>query len=340
MGYKITFASLTDVAGFMRFMHDVWRSDHILSKHRDLLLYDFQEGERLNIAIAKDDNDRIVGAFGFMKYSQSEIPDLSGSIWKVSSDIKEPMLGLKLREYVIKNIPHRYFAAPGTNVETKPIYEVLNMNWHRLDHYYILNRNLNSYKIATVSDSVNTSMHDDFLNKWDISVKLAGSASELKVFPFEKYSNIAPYKDYSYLKKRFFEHPIYKYDVYLVSENDVPLNIVVCRTASHLDASVYRMVDYYGPESTLIRIVPHIYNKSVDCRYEYLDFVCSGFNERIIFESGFSKLNIEEEDVIIPNYFEPFLKQNKPIYAVSDKSKSLQFRMCKADGDQDRPNII
>ena len=50
---------------------------------------------------------------------------------------------------------------------------------------------------------------------------------------------------------------------------------------------------------------------------------------------GFVKKGLSD---IVPNYFEPFLKQNINIdYAFKSKSPYVIF---KGDSDQDRPNLI
>ena len=147
MSIVLSQATIEDTRGLMEFMDKVWKKDHILSKDKELFLYEFQEENYLNIIIAKDEKESIVGIFGFIKYNSSSLPDIAGSLWKVDPNIKEPLLGLRLREYFVKNIPHRFFAAPGAGLQTKPIYKVLKMNWHRMKQYYIVNDTLSSFKV-------------------------------------------------------------------------------------------------------------------------------------------------------------------------------------------------
>jgi hypothetical protein len=46
-----------------------------------------------------------------------------------------------------------------------------------------------------------------------------------------------------------------------------------------------------------------------------------------------------EKDIIIPHYFEPFLKKNISLdYAYINKTEE-SYTLFKADGDQDRPNL-
>ena len=69
-------------------------------------------------------------------------------------------------------------------------------------------------------------------------------------------------------------------------------------------------------------------------QYEYVDFYTLGFNEKYIESAGFRK---REENCcnIIPNYFEPFERENVDIWVQYDNENTVFF---KADGDQDRCN--
>ena len=74
--------------------------------------------------------------------------------------------------------------------------------------------------------------------------------------------------------------------------------------------------------------------------YEYIDFVEVGLDKECLINAGFINRK-EYENVIVPNYFEPFVQENIDLdYAyktVVNDSRTIFF---KADADQDRPNII
>ena len=54
--------------------------------------------------------------------------------------------------------------------------------------------------------------------------------------------------------------------------------------------------------------------------------------------AGF-KLLEDFTEVIIPNYFEPVINENKDILFAYKKNENIKFNIYKGD-DQDRPNII
>ena len=66
--------------------------------------------------------------------------------------------------------------------------------------------------------------------------------------------------------------------------------------------------------------------------------VLFGFNEKILNKAGFRKINLESSEIIAPNYFSPFVRKNIKINFMADTKEIEKLRICKADGDQARPN--
>ena len=52
-----------------------------------------------------------------------------------------------------------------------------------------------------------------------------------------------------------------------------------------------------------------------------------------------SKIDLNQEEIIVPNYFEPFEKKNVKL-EIAYKSKSDNYVAFKGDSDQDRPNVL
>lgn len=332
----IRFATPDDTTRLMAFMHRHWRADHILSRNEALFRYDFQDGDRLNLAIATK-GDEIVGLFGFMKYNSLDLPDLAGSLWKVREDIGEPMLGLRLRRFVIANVPHRYFAAPGAGLQTRAIYRLIDMEWIAMEQYFIVNPDVTRRTLARVGNAETT--HPTMQDHADIEFIEVCDAHELTGFPFASHQQIGPYKDWDYVSRRFFEHPINDYRVFHVAQGGEPVNIVVCREAVHDGASALRVVDFYGDEQHMPAIAAALSDVMRNDGHEYVDFVCSGFTGQVMADAGWHRLDFDHDDVIIPNYFEPFVQSNVRVYGVADRDADIKPRLCRADGDQDRPNF-
>jgi len=330
---KISIAKLEDTKSVMIFMNNVWKKDHILSRNKELFLHEFQNKEKLNMVIAKDSTSTIVGIFGFMYYNSYDTPDVAGSLWKIDEKVKEPLLGFKLREYFKKNIQHNFFAAPGANLQTKPIYKFLKINWNKMEHYYLANSKLGKFFIAK-----NPLIKKIPTLRSNAIIKQVDNINEIKDFNFLENKKVVPRKDLNYVKNKFFYHPIHKYDIYILKSNNLIKNIFICRTLSTPSSSVYRIVDFYGDLEYIHEIVQFLKLYIMDYNHEYFDFVCFGLNEELLLQAGLNKLDFDDEETIIPNLFEPFVQKNSPIYCVSDKT-DLEFRQFKADGDQDRPNL-
>jgi uncharacterized pyridoxamine 5'-phosphate oxidase family protein len=332
MSIHISQATINDTPAIMNFMDKIWKKGHILSHNKELFLYDFCQNDLLNIIIAKDEQMKVVGIFGFIKYNNLDIPDIAGSLWKVDPNTKEPFLGMKLRKYFMQNIKQDFFAAPGAGIQTKPIYKALDMNFLIMDHFYIANNNIKQFKLLKnpVVNQINTIDCDN------IHIKKANSIEDIKSYKFNK--NIVPLKDLHYINKRYFSHPIYIYDIYYLTSSNVIKNIFICRTASHDNQSAYRIVDFFGELDYIKYIVAYLYEYIKQQDIEYIDFVSFGYDKTKLIEAGFAKLDLEDDNIIVPNHFEPFVQKNIPIYLVSNKTDKI-FRQHKADGDQERPNL-
>jgi len=331
MSIQISQARLNETDAIMQFINDYWKEGHILSKNKELFLYDFRDQDKLNLIIAKK-NKEIIGFFGYMKYNFLDNPDIAGSLWKVREDIHAPFLGIQMREYFKKTVKHHFFAAPGAGLQTKPIYRAINMNWNRMEHYYFVNDTLKKFKI------LKNPIKKSFIVSKPTKVQIckAQNIDDLSTYKFDK--NIVPLKDLQYINKRFFQHPIYKYDIYYVTLHGEIKNIFILRIAKANNSLAYRIVDFYGNLNFISDIRTFLYQYIVDNFIEYVDFINYGYEKNKLLSAGFSLLDFENTEIIVPNYFEPFVQINVPIYCVSNKTDKI-FRQHKADGDQDRPNF-
>jgi hypothetical protein len=365
MMHEIIFdiASLRDAPAIMSFMDQHWKRGHVLSWSENLLLRDFQDRQhpnRLNFGLAKHENGDLLGIFGFMFYNERAVPDMAGSLWKVteSAQAQYPMLGIQLRNFVMQTICHRFFAAPGAGLQTKPIYHLLRMHWHRMNHYYRVNHSLPSHKLVKGLCEPQEAICGDVSRVVLRKIEKHEAEQLLSMYDFDGHSDYVPFKDKSYILHRYFNYPFYTYDVYLVEVNlpsfdnengRVFPNLVVCRRAFAIfeqgesvekvetTGSAYRIVDFLGREEYLPDVLQALTKIMMDSGDEYLDFVCHGFDSDLLLKSGMSALDFDSQVCIVPNFFEPLIRKNVPVYSVSTET-SLIFRQCKADGDQDRPN--
>ena len=333
----ISFACLEDLAEIMNFINKNWRNGHVLAVDETLFLHEFycSKNNRLNIAIARlEENNELVGIFCFLPYSLNTDCDLSGSMWMVLEDKSdEVLLGLKLRKYVIENVNHRFFGTPGPGIQTRLIYQTLRMDWFRMKHYFVRNAKNNSNLIGKFPS--NLTPVDP--TPYEASICLVNSDC-IENFPFHKFSHIAPLKDAWYLGQKYLHHPIHNYHVYHLQDIDKEC-LFICRIQKFQNSKVYRMVDFIGEENLMPLVVSFLQNYITENDCEYVDFLSHGFDPKIMKLSQWQEVDFESNEIIIPNHFGPFKRDNIPVYCVSDRNPSLKVRFCKADGDQDRPSF-
>lgn len=106
------------------------------------------------------------------------------------------------------------------------------------------------------------------------------------------------------------------------------------------DARCIRIVDYFGLEGALCGCRECLLRLLREQDAEYIDFLCVGMPEEELMSAGF--LNRREcSEWIVPNYFEPFLRENVDVtYSCMPLTENFHCVIFKGDSDQDRPNLI
>jgi len=332
----ITQAKVEDADGIMKFIDKEWKKGHIFGANKNFFLYEYKNQNFLNFIISKNNNE-INGMLGFLRSSSDKNATVWTTMWKVSRSNGSPMLGIHLLNY-LRDQGYKSVMSNGINKNTEEIYKYLGFNVGLLKQYFIPNKSLERYKIAIFpknnSDEILSISKDDNLLFKKIELR------ELQEkFSFNQYFSRLPYKDIDYFNKRFFEHPIYSYDVYGVFNSSELLSILVTRIAEHENSTCMRIVDFYGQEDTLNTFAWHLSQIMYLKGHEYIDIFSSGLGECVLLNAGFIKLDITQNDVVIPNYFEPFVQSNVSIKYFTDINNLSDLRIYKADGDQDRPSF-
>ncbi|MEH7504134.1 hypothetical protein V7152_19330, partial [Neobacillus drentensis] len=146
------------------------------------------------------------------------------------------------------------------------------------------------------------------------------------------------YKDQNYIKKRYFEHPFYQYQVFGIGKEDATTSLLITREISINHSKVLRIIDFIGAEEDIAGIGLELQKILKANDYEYIDFYQYGISEDVLNTAGFVKREKKDEN-IIPNYFEPFEKKNVDIHFSTNVNEN-KYYIFKGDGDQDRPNLL
>ncbi len=332
--YEFKYADVSDIDKLMMFIDKNWQTGHILSINRELFEYEFlKENGDVNFLMAIDrEKGTIEGVIGFLEtaYNQNNT-DIWTSIWKVR-DGNMLFLGAELQRRLENKEGIRYVMGIGDNPKTSAriLKKKFGRNIIKLKHYYILS-NCEQFYIAKIV------YRDKIYNKRKLDKKIfeINSIEQLtSIIDFNNCYDVVPLKNCEYYEKRFFRHPIYNYKIYAIEDNDCIGAFFVIRIQKYIDRKVLRVVDYFGDEKLIEDMGIWLKEKIDNEEFEYADFFCYGFEHDYFVNGGFSLLK-EHDENIIPDYFSPFEQRNIDILC---DYPNVDVRICKADGDQDRPN--
>lgn len=346
---RFRIAHLEDIERLMAFMGRHWRQGHVLSRRRDMWAWEFGfhtlAPDLINVAVAEQD-DALVGIFGWMPYNQRPIPDLAGSLWKVVDDVQAqaPMLGLKLRRYVMEQVPHRFFAAPGAGPQTRPIYGLLGMQWQRMQQFYRINPAMTAFELLQNVDPEITGQAGAALPQ--ARLEPVESIDQLHDLPWHQWHNLWPYRDAAYIRWRFWDYPFADYDLWMAyGKDNTPSHLLVTRTQCVGARCALRIVTILGHPEGLASALVALFTHQVKgrARIEYMDCICHGVPASVFSQAGMAAVDFDQPDagVVVPNYFEPFCARKVPVYCVADPlPEGVHYVQYKGDGDQDRPNLL
>ena len=331
--YEIRFARYDEIRDIMDFIEKYWKSGHILSRNRSFFEYEFVVDDRVNFVIARSrEVGDIHGIIGFIP-SNHNPRELYGwdVVWKVREDVAVSMLGIELKKRLRELTGVKAMLSVGDDSRTSvPIMRVIFKSFvTKMNHYYCLACK-DEYRVARIEKKIYRNAISGF-NKSVVRLYTIDEVKDkYKLFWSEKS---IPMKDYWYIEKKYFRHPIYKYMVYGLgrSENSIT-SLMICREQECNGEKVLRIIDYIGEQKNFAGLGDFF--ESELNKYEYIDMYCYGMCEEYILDAGMVK--VQEDDAnIIPDYFNPYELRNVDIWVGSSTEKDCVF--FKGDADQDRP---
>ena len=117
------------------------------------------------------------------------------------------------------------------------------------------------------------------------------------------------------------------------------LGFFVIRVSEHKKRKALRIVDFFGHENALIKIAYPLRDLLNIYEAEYIDFYEYGIDNLIMKKSGLYK-NTFDKKIVIPNYFEPFIKKNINLTWALKSDAPISTLLFKGDCDQDRPSEV
>lgn len=344
LDYDIHFCRVDEIDELVEFIDNYWRKDHIFVLSRKLLdwqHYDAVNG-RYNFVLAKHRiSKEIHSILGFVPTYQfdSEIDNVEvwPCIWKSRDDIQVKGLGVSLYYYMKSHIEIESISILGISEIALSIYKHWNFSTGKIEQYYY--PNMKEKEVLSFNRQISSC--DKSVNNCNWNIRKISQEEYNNINSSEEiFSRISKYKSKKYYINRYLQHPIYKYDFYVIENNDEIRSIMITRECGNGIGNCLRIVDYIGDEQNLINVRMELQDLMEKRKYEYIDFVVVGISSEILESAGFvNRKNTPE--TIIPNYFEPFQKENIDLdYAFKTINPEVKALFYKADADQDRPNMI
>lgn len=326
----IRFAQEKDIDRIRLFIQCYWKKkNHIFSRDRAFFEYEHRNEKEITYVISEDEEGNINGILGYLPYGRTN-RDVMTVMWKVNHSA-DPILGIKILQYLLDNGDVRIAASPGIGKNTIGIYRFLDYYVGKMTQWYRLARQ-SEYKIAHIENDEIPKV----TGKQFSFVEFRTFAELEKKFDFQEYKerNPKPYKEKWYFEKRYFQHPVYQYRIFGIADDEEAVRAVfVVRVVEYDKAKIIRWIDCIGDFGQIKYIAKALDNLMEEENAEYIDCYEAGLPDELFTEAGFMK--VENSGNIIPNYFQPYVCENVDIYYFSTDEKIVLF---KGDGDQDRPS--
>lgn len=317
------------------FLRNNWKSNHSLVKSKQLMDFQHLDGDSYSFYAAIEDG-KIYSLQGFIKSSfydeaLEEEGDCWGAIWKTLPNTKKGELGLWTRDAIREKEMKCSIGGIGLSGFSKIINKLSGNTMGYMHQYYIANRNVSEFKVC-INPEIDHTVHA-ISEGWQIRQNIHLD------YITEPATTYRPKKTVKYFINKYLYHPIYKYIFWGIYYNEDLVSIWAVRRLIVDGTSIFRVADVLGRIDNVPDLTENIQEilRTESC--EYIDFLNYGINPGVFKAMGFKDLNYDEGDTILPNYFEPFDQINVRL-DVSYRAKYDEYVVFKADGDQDRPNIV
>ncbi len=342
--YKYVLCTEKKQSNLISFIRKYWDKNHIFIKNKKLFNWQFKNSitKKYNFILCEDKNNKIIGILGFIPINQfsKKIKFKTAvwlSFWKNINENKFPGIGLGMIEYLKKKIGIETILNIGLNDRVIPLFKYLKYKTGKLQHYVILNSKVKKFFILKHKNNFKKKIifkRENF-NLFKISKKNLNYNKGIfgtGLFTF------FPKKNIEFLIKRYLAHPVYNYNIYILKKGEIYCcALLIIRKIKFKNSNVLRLVDYQGKEKYLKKIYNPLQELLSSEKSEYIDFYQHGISKNTFRNSGF--IDVEKTKIIVPNYFEPFIKKNINLnFAYKSSIKNRKIYFFKGDGDQDRPN--
>ena len=343
--YDVHFCRIDEIDDVIAFLDTYWKNGHVLVKSRKLMDWQYLDklNHRYNFVIARYKTSKEIHALvGFIPTNHFDhtIKRLFvwGAIWKVRDDVAPAGLGVYLQEYLTTNLPVEIFAGFGISADAEKNNKSLGWTIKSAENYFFANPSTKEFKIAVGLEKYQKKSLKDvaawFLTKCELTdyEKLSGNESV--------FESVRWYKSKCYYENRYFKHPFYNYECYVIKQVKEIKAFFFVRESPANGANCLRLVEYVGDYATLQNVQKSIANLLEKKTCEFMDIITSNVSNEVMQKANFINKS-SDSSVVIPNYFEPFVQKNILMkYEYITLNKDFIYVVNKGDADQDRPSFI
>ncbi len=331
---NLRFATAADEPRIVQFLREHWTPNSILVTSPLIFEYQYMKQAECGFVLAEDEETgEIRGIKGFIPLNHEPVPDVAAAL-AVALKGSHPMLNMEMQRYLEKNTHCRMMCSPGLNPNTAArVYPLFHYKVDKLRQYYRLGKG-EDFSIAHVAHRPDECGKEGNLRL----VRYHTMQEMLAHFTPEEYKENRPYKDPGYIQYRYYDHPVYEYQVYgMEGEDQKARALLVTREIACNGSLAIRTIDLIGCREAYAEIGGAMDSLLAEKGAEYIDFYCYGLPHEYLTDAGMT-LRDEQDENIIPNYFEPYVQKNVDIIFFCNLHED--FLVCKSDGDQDRPSIL
>jgi len=324
-----------EIGDVVRFLDEYWERGHALVVNRRLLDWQYRNPDGSYSFIVARAGGEVAGLLGYICTRRYDPALASDNVvwlttWKVRDDAGFAGLGIAMLQRLSALEPHVAIGAVGFNVATRPIYDALGFEFGELQHYALGNPARRDLALASFVERPPSGP----LPSTVTTHALTGAAD------FDRLGEIAagaPRKTARYFHARYACHPLYTYRVLAIEDGGRTVGVLAARVAEHGGHRAVRIVDFAGAPDVVATLgsVAHALVQAADA--EYADVYNAGIDPALFARAGFTRIDPDGADVV-PDHFEPFERRNvRLFFAMKGGGAPALF---KADGDQDRPNVV
>lgn len=337
--YRFKICGEEDLPRLLTFIDTYWRKNHILVRSKEILDFQYfnREADTYDFVLAENTlTGEIDGIRGWIRVAQFD-PALApyDEVWsavsKVRTDVENneiKVLGSYLWRYLEK---HKGFGTVGISRFSFAMHTAIRHKTCSLAQYFILNREAEAFRIATIPTGYHYPEHSP-ASTWRVrEIEEIASVPDDAVPAYYR-----PFKSKTYFINRFEKHPVYHYHYYGIYDGAVLRAILAGRFVEMNGSRILRLVDVLGSLEEVGCLYEDFQTILCETGSEYVDFMCFGIDDAVFHRMGFDKLAPDSDELVIPNYFEPFEPKNIIINGAYKPAE--RYCMFKADADQDRPS--